>query len=84
MKVYSIEKHGLPDMSNLVGKVAFIFDGCIVSGGPLRGEEDYENAPDDLWEGNSDVSFGKFSGVKYYVVFDTEVWNINENYNNEK
>jgi len=80
MKVFSIEKHGLPDMDNLVGRVAFIFDGNIVSGWPLKGAEDYENAPDDLWEGNTDVSFGKFSGVKYYVIFDIPVWEIDENY----
>lgn len=73
MKVYTIAEHGLPDMDKLVGRVAFIFDGCIVSGWPLR--------PDDggkvLWEADEDVGrHGVFYGVEKYVVFDVPVWDL--------
>lgn len=36
--IHEIAEDGLPDMDRLVGRVAFIFDGCIVSGWPLPRE----------------------------------------------
>ena len=70
MKIYDIEKDGLYDKSDkdLIGRTAFIFDGCVVSGWYL----DNGN-----WEANSDVGIkGEFSGewVKKYIVFDKPVW----------
>lgn len=47
IKVRKIAEHGLPDMDKLVGRVAFIFDGCIVSGWPL--DPDGDEIP---WEAN--------------------------------
>ena len=74
MKVYSIEKDGLPDMDNLTGRVAFIFDGCIVSGWPLHGIDGHDK---DEWEADSDVGHtGVFYGIKKYVVFDKPVWEL--------
>lgn len=70
MKVFEIEKNGLPNMDKLTGRVAFIFDGCIVSGWPL------ENGN---WEANDDVGRpGQFSkdSVKKYVVFDKPIWEL--------
>ena len=73
MKVYTIAEHGLPDMDKLVGRVAFIFDGCIVSGWPLRPDED----GNVLWEADDDVGrHGVFNGVEKYVVFDVPVWDL--------
>jgi hypothetical protein len=85
MKVFDIEKDGLPDMNdqNLVGRVAFIHDGCIVSGWPLYNihlEYPERKLPiygKDAWEANSDVSIVKpFVGVKKYVIFDVPVWDL--------
>lgn len=73
-KLYDIENDGLPDMGKLTGRVAFIFDGCIVSGWPLKGIKNY--GPED-WEDNSDVGrHGVFSGIKKYIIFDKEIWNL--------
>lgn len=67
--VHEIAKDGLPDMDKLVGRVAFIFDGCIVSGWPLNN--------DDLWEADSDVgNVSSFSGVTHWVEFPTPVWEL--------
>lgn len=67
--VHDIAEDGLPDMDSLTGRVAFLFDGCIVSGWPLA----YGN----FWEGNSDVSHGrKFLGVTHWVEFPEPVWEI--------
>lgn len=74
MKVLSIEKDGLPDMDKLVGRVAFIFDGCIVSGWPLYPDHSFDKSE---WEANDDVGrHGKFIGVEKYVVFDKPVWEL--------
>lgn len=72
MKIRSIKKHGLPDMAKLTGRVAFIWDGCIVSGWPLYPENSFDKGE---WEANDDVGrHGKFKGVTTYVVFDKPVW----------
>ena len=69
--VHEIAKDGLPDMDNLTGRVAFIFDGCIVSGWPL---DDGES-----WEANSDVGrHGTFTGVTHWVEFPAPVWELPE------
>ena len=65
IKVRKIADHGLPDMDNLTGRVAFIFDGCIVSGWPL--DPDGDEIP---WEANDDVGrHGKFYGITHWVEF---------------
>lgn len=73
MKVYTIKQDGLPNMDKLVGRVAFIFDGSIVSGWPLRPDND----GNVLWEADEDVGrHGVFNGVEKYVVFDVPVWEL--------
>lgn len=68
IKVHEIKTDGLPDMDKLVGRVAFVFDGCIVSGWPLRKGD---------WEANSDVGKSvKFRGVTHWVEFPVHVWNL--------
>jgi hypothetical protein len=65
--VHAIAEDGLPDMDALTGRVAFIFDGCIVSGWPLPRF--------DRWEANSDVGYGNhFAGVTHWVEFPEPVW----------
>lgn len=74
MTILTIEKDGLPEMDKLVGRVAFIFDGCIVSGWPLKGIDSYG---ENDWEANSDVGrHGVFTGVKKYIVFDNPIWEL--------
>jgi hypothetical protein len=65
--VHEIAKDGLPDMDRLGNRVAFIFDGCVVSGWPLnRRSSDGEV----LWEGNTDVSHKlAFHGVTHWIEF---------------
>jgi len=76
VNVFETEKDGLPNMDELVGRVAFIFDGNIVNGYPLKGSEDEEYTEFD-WEADSDVGrHGVFSGVKKYVVFDKPMWQL--------
>jgi hypothetical protein len=73
MEVFEIEKDGLPDMGKLTGRVAFIFDGCVVSGWPLKSM----GYPDDAWEANEDVVHNRvFRGVRKYIVFDKPVWEL--------
>lgn len=36
IKIHEVATDGLPDMENLTGRVAFVFDGCVVSGWPLH------------------------------------------------
>jgi hypothetical protein len=72
MKVVNIAVDGLPNMDDpkLIGRVAFIFDGCVVSGWPL---------PNGNWEANDDVGLKtQFSGVKKYIIFDEPIWMLSE------
>jgi hypothetical protein len=85
VKVHEIATDGLPDMDQLTGRVAFIFDGCIVSGWPLTPYADfietYRKAGVDhdgvLWEGNTDVSHNRpFYGVTHWVEFPAPLWEV--------
>jgi hypothetical protein len=69
--VHEIAIDGLPDMDRLTNRVAFVFDGCIVSGWPL-GRRDDDGAV--LWEGNSDVSPTRpYHGVTHWVEFPESI-----------
>jgi hypothetical protein len=71
--VHPIATDGLPDMDKLTGRVAFIFDGCIVSGWPVRRDPDGTM----LWEGDTDVSHGRlFHGVTHWLEFPEPTWNL--------
>lgn len=75
--VHEIAVDGLPDMEALVGRVAFIFDGCIVSGWPLN--EDDERGPSDevLWEADTDVGTARPMGsVTHWVEFPVAMWSV--------
>jgi hypothetical protein len=78
VKIHAIAEDGLPDMDALTLQVAFIFDGCIVSGWPLTAydEEDEETGGFEeedgevLWKADSDVGrIGPFAGVTHWVEF---------------
>jgi hypothetical protein len=70
--IHKIEDDGLPDMENydLTNRVAFIFDGSIVSGWPLKGDA----MEGTLWEADTDVGRpGPFSGVTHWVEFPVTI-----------
>jgi len=72
--VHEVGADGLPDMSDdaLSGRVALIFDGCVVSGWPLK-----RGPNDQLWEGDTDVSHGMpFHGVTHWMEFPVPVWEL--------
>ena len=70
IRIHSIKDDGFPDMEALTGRVAFIFDGCVVSGWPLY------NPPNGEWEANSDVGRTvKFQGVTHWIEFPEPAWN---------
>lgn len=72
--IHAIADDGLPDMDGLSGRVAFLFDGCIVSGWPLD-ETDDDGQP--LWEADGDVGrHGPFGGVTHWVEFPVSVWRM--------
>jgi hypothetical protein len=66
IRLHEIATDGLPDMERLTGRVAFVFDGCVVSGWPLT--------PSDLWEADTDVGrSNEFGGVTYWIEFPVPV-----------
>lgn len=82
VKVHQIASDGLPDMnfdgSDLIGRVAFIFDGSIVTGWPLDIKEHadvydrygWDGSEGALWEADSDVGHTRpFGGVTHWVEF---------------
>ena len=87
IEIHEIAVDGLPNMDELINRVAFIFDGCLISGCPLvvekpnkysepvnlKRHEDY--APGSVWEGNEDVARGEciFGGITHYLVFPVSI-----------
>lgn len=78
--VHSIAEDGYPDTTSpkMNGRVAFIFDGCIVSGWPLRMDNDNDASPlTGYWEANDDVGKnGEFTNVTHWVEFPEPLWDI--------
>lgn len=74
IKIHSIAEDGLPNMDDnaMVGRVAFIWDGAIVSGWPLN----RIGRPADHWEPSEDRFGGAVSGVTHWVEFPEPVWNL--------
>lgn len=71
--IHSIAEDGLPHPDLPAGRVAFIFDGCIVSGWPLP--DDYDEVEGQMWEADSDVGhYRPFSGVTHWVEFPEPIW----------
>lgn len=80
IRVHAIAEDGLPDMDDdaMTGRVAFLFDGCIVSGWPLHVEPtDYATPYSGHWEADSDVGHTRpFAGVTHWVEFPAPLWEI--------
>jgi hypothetical protein len=77
IRIHSIAEDGYPDMDNpdMTGRVAFIFDGCIVSGWPLG--SGFRGQYSGRWEADSDVGrVTVFEGVTHWIEFPVPVWEI--------
>lgn len=70
VEFFTIETDGLPDMNDddNIGRIAFIWDGKIVSGWPCRGEDP------DVWTPSEDRFGGPVAGVKKWVRFPAPLW----------
>ena len=76
IKIHLIAEDGLPNMDELTGRVAFIWDGDIYSGWPI--DEAYSLEDGSTWE----VSEGPFlpkSGVHAWVEFANDFMDIEMN-----
>lgn len=82
VRVHKIADDGYPDMNNdqLTGRVAFIFDGCVVSGWPLHNDpQNYASGFSGDWEADSDVGrTTRFKGVTHWLEFPVPVWNMEQ------
>lgn len=73
VKLHSVADDGLPDMDQLGGRVALVFDGCVVSGWPAGRDDD--GGP--LWEANTDVGHNRpLHGVTHWLEFPVPVWEL--------
>ncbi|PSR53910.1 hypothetical protein AHMF7605_10465 [Adhaeribacter arboris] len=73
IKIFSIKEDGLPSTDEChTGRVAFFYQGHIISGWPTR-----EINKDDEWEADSDVGkLGVYTGVTHYTVLPKIIWSI--------
>lgn len=75
VRIHPIATDGLPDMNAndraLVNRVAFIFDGSIVSGWPISEQDPrWSHGDGQLWEANDDVgNYQPKAGVTHWVEF---------------
>lgn len=72
VKIYKISEDGYPDIENnknLKGRIAFLWDGNIVSGWPVDKEE-------GSWETDDVGKAGLFYGVTHWVEFPVAIWDI--------
>ena len=73
--LHDIATDGLPNMDALVGRVAFIWNGAIVSGWPVSPE--YGGGGDGaIWEPSEDRFGGEVWGVTQWVEFPRPVWRL--------
>jgi len=65
--VHTIKEDGLPPKdfakAGLVGRVAFIFDGCLYSGWPINPDE--SDPEEVVWEDSETAQ--RFSGVEKWI-----------------
>jgi hypothetical protein len=76
--IHSIAEDGVPDMSidHMVGRVAFIWDGCIVSGWPIGTGEDGDGPYSGRWEPSEDRFGGPVTGVEYWIELPVPAWRL--------
>jgi hypothetical protein len=80
VKVYDVVQDGLPDPTDfsLIGRVAFIGGGGIISGTPVQviwemNDDDYPS----IWQIDQDVTATKrIGGVTHWVEFPAATWEL--------
>jgi hypothetical protein len=74
--LHKISEDGMPDMHELLGRVAFIWDGYIVSGWP-RPQDEMDDPDESVWE-TADDTLGDwdFEGVEYWMEFPVALWDL--------
>lgn len=76
--IRSIAEDGLPDRrdESLTGRLAFLWDGYIVTGWPLYASEDRQSAYTGTWEAADDKlsSVRAFANVTHWVEFPEPIW----------
>lgn len=75
--VHAVAEDGLPDMDReeMVGCIAFIWNGAIVSGWPIGPEYEGDDDPDEVrWEPSEDRFGGPVMGVTHWVEFPEPPW----------
>lgn len=79
--VHAIAQDGVPDMTDdQVGRIAFIWDGAVISGWPLNGEHVTGGPrPLDHWEPSEDRFGGAVTGVTHWLEFPAACWDIERN-----
>lgn len=66
VQLCEISIDGLPDMQALAGRVAFLWDGHIMTGYPLLDKDPHGHT----WEGDSDFARPNgFAEITHYVIF---------------
>ncbi len=74
VRIHSIAEDGLPDMDELVGCVAFIWGGAVVSGWPIPANVETGEGYSGRWEPSEDRFGGPVSGVTHWIEFPMPVW----------
>lgn len=75
IRVHEVATDGLPDMSRLIGRVAFIFDGCIVSGWPVPTPSHDGYA----WEADRDVGTHRLlADITHWIEFPEPFRSVQE------
>ena len=74
IKIHEIATDGLPDMEGMTGRVAFLWDGNILSGWPLE-QPGCESGK--LWECSAKGA-GQHYGVTHWIELPSEAWNLHE------
>lgn len=74
--IHKIAEDGYPDMNALVGRVAFIWDGNVVNGWPLRVNSNDNSPFTGEWEAADDKlsSVEAFAGVTHWIEFPEPIW----------
>ena len=77
--LHEVTEDGLPDMKDddLIGRVAFVWDGCVVSGWPIGPEYDDSYDPADVkWEPSEDRFGGPVRGVTRWLELPRPAWDL--------
>lgn len=83
--VHNVERDGVPDMEadrDLVGRIAYVWDGAIVSGWPIGMDVAEESTDLDLgvqyWEPSEGRMGGPVTGVEQWIELPYPAWSLQQ------